>query len=128
MFHNVRNCAVAGTSFLSGVADEPTRTGGRLRACSYHTGLEASFNPWGLMQNLHSDMSWLSVFDAADLREFVNDIREALEVAAREGSTTLLDEELHAWRVTAELAGDPSYRSILANGPVEADFVEVDRP
>jgi hypothetical protein len=76
----------------------------------------------------YGDWSWLRVFDAEDLREFIRDIREAVVVGVREGSTALLDEQLRAWRVTAEQADDPLFRSILAGGASEADFVEVQRP
>jgi hypothetical protein len=74
------------------------------------------------------DWSWLRAFDTADLREFVRDMREAIVVAARESSTALLDEQLRAWRITAEQAGDPLFRAILLGGAAEADFVEVRRP
>jgi hypothetical protein len=55
-------------------------------------------------------------------------VREALIVAVRERSTALLDEELRAWRVTAEQVEDPLLRAVLEAGPSEGDFVEVRRP
>lgn len=76
----------------------------------------------------YGEWSWLRVFDAEDLREFIRDVREAIIVGAREGSTVLLDEHLRAWRITAEQADDPLFRSILLSGAAEADFVEVSRP
>jgi hypothetical protein len=74
------------------------------------------------------DWSWLRVFDPDDLRAFIHDIREAIVVSVREGSTALLDEQLRAWRITAEQADDPLFRAILLNGAAEGDFVEVQRP
>lgn len=76
----------------------------------------------------YGDWTWLRVFDGDDLSEFVRDIREAIIVAVREGSTALLDEQLRAWRTTAEQADDPLFRAILRSGASEDDFVEVSRP
>lgn len=76
----------------------------------------------------YSDWTWLRVFDSDDLREFIRDIREAIIVAVREGSTELLDEQLRAWRTTAEQADDPVFRAILKTGASKDDFVEVSRP
>ena len=74
------------------------------------------------------DWGWLHTLDAADLREFVDEIRAAIIVGAREGSSDLLDEQLAAWKVTAAQADDPIFRSILRAGAEEEDFVEVGRP
>ena len=76
----------------------------------------------------YGDWTWLRVFDADDLRLFIHDIREAVVISVREGSTALLDEQLRAWRITAEQADDPLFRTILLSGADEADFVEVHRP
>lgn len=76
----------------------------------------------------YGDWSWLRVLEPDDLHEFVRDIREAIIVGVREGSTALLEEQLHAWRVTAEQAHDPQFRAVLVGGASEADFVEVRRP
>ena len=76
----------------------------------------------------YGEWSWLRVFEADDLREFVRDIREAIIVGAREGTSDLLEEQLRAWRVTAGQAADPLFREILRGGAAEADFVEVRRP
>lgn len=75
----------------------------------------------------YGEWSWLRVFETEDLSDFLRDIREAIIVAVRERSTTLLDEQLRAWRVTAEQAEDPLFASILKAGFVEDDFVEVTR-
>ena len=55
----------------------------------------------------YGEWSWLRVFEAEDLRDVIRDVREAIIVGVREGSTALLDEQLRAWRVTAEQAEDP---------------------
>lgn len=76
----------------------------------------------------YGEWSWLRVFDSPDVHEFVRDVREAIIVAVREGSTGLLDEHLRAWRLTAREAEDPLFRAILRAGAVESDFIEVRRP
>jgi hypothetical protein len=76
----------------------------------------------------YGEWSWLRVFDADDLREFIRDIREAIVVAAREGSSALLEEQLRAWHVTAQQATDPVFRDILRGGASEGNFVEVGGP
>lgn len=76
----------------------------------------------------YGEWTWLRVFDSEDLREFARDIREAVIVAVREGSTTVLEEQLRAWKVTAQQTDDPVLRAILQGGADEQDFVEVSRP
>lgn len=76
----------------------------------------------------YGEWSWLRVFEAEDLIDFIRDVREAIIVGVREGSTELLDEQLRAWRVTAEQAEDPLFVSILKAGFSEDDYVEVSRP
>lgn len=76
----------------------------------------------------YGEWSWLRVFEAEDLRDFIRDVREAIIVGVREGSNALLDEQLRAWRVTAEQAEDPLFASILKAGFSEDDYVEVSRP
>jgi hypothetical protein len=76
----------------------------------------------------YGEWSWVRVFDVDDLREFMRDIREAIIVGVREGTSKLLDEQLRAWRVTAQQADDPLFRAVLAGGAAEEDFVEVRRP
>lgn len=76
----------------------------------------------------YGEWSWLRVFDEEDLREFVRDVREAIVVGVREGSSELLDEQLRAWRVTAEQAEDPLFATILKGGFSEDDYVEVHHP
>lgn len=76
----------------------------------------------------YGEWSWLRVFEAEDLRNFIRDVREAIIVGVREESTALLDEQLRAWRVTAEQAEDPLFVSILKAGFSEDDYVQVSRP
>jgi hypothetical protein len=72
--------------------------------------------------------TWLRMFGGEDLRLFVQDIRDGIIVAVREGSTELLDEQLRAWRVTAQQAEDPLFRDLLLGGARDEDFVDVSRP
>jgi hypothetical protein len=74
------------------------------------------------------EWAWLEVFDSEDLREFVDDIREAISFGAREESSAQLDQELRAWRITAHRAEDPERRAILLGPFSEDDFIEVSRP
>ncbi|TAK35685.1 MAG: hypothetical protein EPO21_05350 [Chloroflexota bacterium] len=63
----------------------------------------ASFGEW----------TWLRLFDKEDLAEFIQEMHEAVIVAAREQSAALLDETLRRWRVTADVLQDPVRREIL---------------
>lgn len=78
----------------------------------------------------HVDWGWLRAFDDEDLREFIAEMREAVLVARREGSSALVEETLQRWRATAGELADPQRRRILLNleSLREEDFVEVARP
>lgn len=78
----------------------------------------ASFGEW----------TWLRLFDEDDLAGFINEMHEAVIVAAREESAELLDETLHRWRVTADVLQDPLRREVLLGLDREEDYVEVSRP
>jgi hypothetical protein len=49
----------------------------------------------------YGEWTWLHAFDDEDLTKFMNEIRDALIVAAREESAELLEETLYRWRTTA---------------------------
>lgn len=74
------------------------------------------------------DWTWLRSLDAEDLAQFLGDVRRAIVIAWHEGSTVLLDEELRAWRITAEELDDPLRRSILLGPVAYEDFVPLERP
>lgn len=72
--------------------------------------------------------TWLRAFDVEDLREFVQEVRDALLVAAREETVGILDEVLRRWRTTAQALEDPLCRQILLGQHQPGDFVDVQRP
>ncbi|GAA4180182.1 hypothetical protein GCM10022252_02660 [Streptosporangium oxazolinicum] len=74
------------------------------------------------------DLAWLRVFDADDLREFVEDLHDALIAAHSDEDTTALDECIRGWRVTARQIEDPLRRSVLMGKRAAEDFVEVSEP
>ena len=74
------------------------------------------------------EWTWLRVFDKEDLAQFIDEIRDAVIVAAREESAELLDETLQRWRVTADVLQDPIRREILLGADREEDYMEVSRP
>ncbi len=59
------------------------------------------------------EWTWLRVFGEDDLAEFIDEMHEAVIVAAREQSAELLEETLNRWRVTADVLQDPLRREIL---------------
>ena len=79
------------------------------------------------VQNL-GDLAWLRVFDCDDLREFTNELNEALVVADSDNDTLVLDECLKAWMVTARQLEDPLRRSVLLAKDDDPDLIEVERP
>lgn len=75
-----------------------------------------------------TEWTWLRVFDADDLHEFIAEMRQAILEALRAEKLGLPDDVLQRWRVTALALEDPLRRSILV-GPIEEhDYVEVGRP
>ncbi|MEU4835813.1 hypothetical protein [Streptosporangium sp. NPDC023615] len=74
------------------------------------------------------DLAWLRVFDADDLREFVEDLHNALIAAHSDEDTSALDECVKAWRITARQIEDPLRRSILMGKHNVDDYVEVREP
>jgi hypothetical protein len=76
----------------------------------------------------YGDWTWLRHLPADDLPAFLDDARQALIVAAREETLTVLDATLRDWRVTAEELSDPLRRAILLGEHRAGDFVEAARP
>lgn len=74
------------------------------------------------------EQPWLAVFSDEDLAAFVTELRDALLVAAREGSSGVLEGLIHDWRVTAAVLADDERREILLGHYDQSDFVEVARP
>ncbi|MEV7966090.1 hypothetical protein AB0O34_08910 [Sphaerisporangium sp. NPDC088356] len=74
------------------------------------------------------DLAWLRVFDADDLREFVEDLHNALVAAHSDEDTLALDECIKAWRITARQIEDPLRRSVLIGKSTSDDYIEVHEP
>ena len=76
----------------------------------------------------YGEWTWLRHLPEEDLQEFLDDVRQAIIVAAREETLTVLEETLQDWRVTAGQLADSQRRAILLGEHREEDFVEVARP
>lgn len=74
------------------------------------------------------DLAWLRVFDLEDLREFVDELYQALLAAHADDDTTPLDECVRAWRTTARQLEDPLRRSVLHGRHSFEQFVEAAEP
>ncbi|MFE3254249.1 hypothetical protein ACFXPS_05520 [Nocardia sp. NPDC059091] len=74
------------------------------------------------------DHSWLRVFDLDDLKEFTQELEDALIAARGDENTEVADEVLAAWRLTAKQLSDPLRRSVLLEPISEADLVDATRP
>ncbi|XVV37431.1 hypothetical protein ACQPXT_28675 [Streptomyces sp. CA-100214] len=74
------------------------------------------------------DLAWLRVFDCEDLREFADELNDAIVAADSDSDTAVLDECLNAWKTTARQLEDPLRRSILLKKGSVPDLVEVARP
>jgi hypothetical protein len=74
------------------------------------------------------DLAWLRVFDAGELREFLDELQQVLIAAHADGSVQVLHDSIHAWRITARQLDDPLRRSVLRGSLSDEDFIEVSRP
>ncbi|MET8720974.1 hypothetical protein [Streptomyces misionensis] len=74
------------------------------------------------------DLAWLRVFDCEDLREFADELGEAIVAADSDNDTTVLHECLDAWKTTARQLEDPMRRSVLLRKGIVPDLVEAERP
>ncbi|MBP2704374.1 hypothetical protein JOL79_11175 [Microbispora sp. RL4-1S] len=74
------------------------------------------------------DLAWLRVFEAEDLREFVDDLHAALIAAHSDQDPSALDEFLRAWRITARQLEDPLRKAVLLSRHDPDDFTEAARP
>jgi hypothetical protein len=73
-------------------------------------------------------LAWLRCFDVSDLREFADDLHEALVAAHADGDKQVLDTCVHEWRVTARQLADPLRRSVLLGSHSPEDFDEASEP
>ncbi|WP_124290020.1 hypothetical protein [Streptomyces sp. ADI91-18] len=74
------------------------------------------------------DLAWLRVFDCDDLREFADELNEAIVAADSDSDTAVLDACLNAWRVTARQLEDPLRRNILLKKGTVPDLIGALRP
>lgn len=71
---------------------------------------------------------WLLVFDEDDRNEFLNEIRDAVSLAASTDDATPIRTCLEDWKRTARALGDPQRRAILIGSDDDDDYVEVGAP
>ncbi|MEV5413777.1 hypothetical protein AB0K60_33735 [Thermopolyspora sp. NPDC052614] len=74
------------------------------------------------------DLAWLRVFEADDLREFVDELHAVLIAAHSDQDPSALDEFIRSWRITARQLEDPLRRSVLLGRHDPNDFVEAPMP
>jgi hypothetical protein len=74
------------------------------------------------------ELAWLRCFDLGDLREFADELHDALLAAHADGNTGPLRDCLHSWRVTAGQLADPLRREVLTGSHQPSDFTEVSEP
>ncbi|WP_141372265.1 hypothetical protein [Cellulomonas cellasea] len=70
------------------------------------------------------DLAWLRVFDAEDMRAFVDELQNCLIAAFADNDSALIHEAVKAWRVTAQQAEDPLRRAVLTGRHDPSDFRE----
>ena len=80
------------------------------------------------VSELGDQLAWLRVFDLEDLREFANELDDALVAARADRDGAALRHCLHAWRVTARQLQDPLRRSVLHGAHAPEDFEDAQRP
>lgn len=75
------------------------------------------------------ELAWLRTFDREDFQEFVSELHDALVAADADEDSTVLDECVKAWRITARQLEDPLRRSVLLHGSFVPDqYVEASKP
>jgi len=74
------------------------------------------------------ELAWLRALNLDDLREFVEELHEALVIASADESCVPLDECVRAWRTTARQLEDSLRRQVLLGGHDPDDFEEVGPP
>lgn len=59
------------------------------------------------------DLAWVRTFDNDDLQEFADELHTALITALADQDTSIVQEVVAAWRITARQLEDPLRRDIL---------------
>lgn len=73
-------------------------------------------------------LAWLRVFDCEEVREFLGELHVALVASYADGTSTVLQECVEAWKTTARQLEDPLRRSVLRGPLAEDSLVDADRP
>ena len=71
------------------------------------------------------ELAWLRVFDAEDIREFLDELHEILIAAISDGDSSVIGACVRAWRVTASEMSDPLRRAVLVESFEMDSFAEV---
>jgi hypothetical protein len=74
------------------------------------------------------ELAWLRCFDLGDLREFADELHDALVAAHADGDTDPLNDCIYSWRATARELADPLRREALTSPHQPGDFTEVGEP
>ncbi|MEU3983852.1 hypothetical protein AB0F77_27875 [Streptomyces sp. NPDC026672] len=97
---------------------------------SVHLRLERLLTRPDFRPTVHDlgDLAWLRVFDCEDLKEFAEELGEAIVAADSDNDTAVLHECLDAWKTTARQLEDPLRRNVLLRKGLVPDLVEAERP
>ncbi|MEV4069075.1 DUF6247 family protein [Nonomuraea fuscirosea] len=74
------------------------------------------------------ELAWLRTLDRDDMEEFLSELQEAIVAAKADEDIAVLDDCVHAWRVTARQLEDPLRRSVLLGKNRSDDYVAVEGP
>ncbi len=77
---------------------------------------------------LLGDLAWLRVFDAEDLRDFMDELHQALIADLADQTLNTVKAVVGDWRVTARQLEDPLRRSVLLGHDAPDHLVEATRP
>jgi len=74
------------------------------------------------------ELAWLRAFDTDELREFLDELHQALIASYADRTSDALDQCVAAWRTTAQQLDDPLRRSVLRGPLSQESLTEVTRP
>ena len=77
---------------------------------------------------LLGELAWLRVFDGEDIREFINELHQALIADLADQTTDAVASVVSDWRVTAKQLEDPLRRSVLLGHDAPENLVEAAEP
>jgi hypothetical protein len=82
---------------------------------------EFSVAEWG-------ELSWLRVFERADIEAFADELHESLIASLADGDLKAINETVAAWLLTSRQLDDPLRRSVLLGHDDPLDLVEAEEP